>query len=81
MIHDEEPRDPLAAAFDSYERAPKDVVPKQVDHTVDDLRRLADGSAQVQVTHYELDEHGITRHTEWVSIAPPVINTNREENP
>lgn len=74
--HDD--RDPVRAAFDDYQRAPRDVVP-HVEHTVDDLRRLADGAAQVQVTHYEMSEHGVTRHTEWVTITRPITNTTREE--
>lgn len=70
--------DPLRAAFDNHQRAPRDIVP-HVEHTVDDLRRLADGTAQVQVTHYEMSEHGITRHTEWATITRPLKN-DREEN-
>jgi hypothetical protein len=64
-------RDPLRAAFDDHRRAHPDVVPRHVEHTVDDLRRLADGAAQVQVTHYEMTPEGITKYTEWATIAQP----------
>ena len=72
--HDDEHqdvRDPLRAAFADHRRAPRDVVPRHVEHTVDDLRRLVDGTAQVQVTHYEMTGDGITKHTEWATIAQP----------
>lgn len=72
-------RDPLRAAFDDYRPAPLDVVPpRNVEHTIDDLRRLADGTTQVLVTHYEVNEHGVTRHTEWVSVTQPVTNSEQE---
>jgi hypothetical protein len=72
-------RDPLRAAFDDHQRAPRDVVPRNVEHSVDDLRRLADGAVQVKVTHYDMNESGVTRHTEWATITKP-ITINREEN-
>ncbi|KLI07905.1 hypothetical protein ACT17_02820 [Mycolicibacterium conceptionense] len=73
-------RDPLRAAFTDHQRAPRDVVPRAVEHTVDDLRRLADGTAQVQVTHYEITADGITKQTEWVGIAQPISINNRKES-
>jgi hypothetical protein len=72
-------RDPLRAAFDDHQRAQPDVVPRNVEHSVDDLRRLADGAVQVQVTHYEMNESGVTRHTEWATVTQP-ITTKRGEN-
>lgn len=83
MINDNEQddmRDPLRAAFTDHERAPRDVVPRAVEHTVDDLQRLADGTAQVQLTHYEMTADGITKHTEWVGIAQPISINYRTEN-
>ncbi|MGB3483614.1 MAG: hypothetical protein WBB07_15550 [Mycobacterium sp.] len=70
-------RDPLRAAFTDYRRAPRDVVPC-VEHSVDDLQRLADGGATVQITHYSLDEHGISRHAEHVTITAPI--TRKDTN-
>jgi hypothetical protein len=72
--------DPIAAAFDQHRRAPRDVVPRTVNHAVGDVRRLADGAQQVLVTHYETTEHGVTKHTEWATITQPIINNNRKEN-
>ncbi|MCV7379958.1 hypothetical protein BST11_15360 [Mycobacterium alsense] len=69
--------DPLRAAFDNHQRAPRDIVP-HVEHTLDDLRRLADGTLQVQVTHYEMSEYGVTQFTEWATVAHPIANTREE---
>lgn len=78
MSHDGiDERDPLRAAFQSYERAPRDVVPR-VEHGAEDLRRLADGTTQVEVTHYEMTADGITKHTEWATVTRP-IDTEGEE--
>jgi hypothetical protein len=74
---DQDVRDPIQAAFDDYRRAPRDVVPK-VEHSLDDLRLLAGGGAQVTVTHYELGEDGITRHREHVTIAAPFTQSRKE---
>jgi hypothetical protein len=71
-------RDPIEAAFADYRRAPRDVVP-YAEHSLDDLRLLADGTAQVTVTHYEYDENGVTWHSERVGIAAPFINSERED--
>lgn len=71
--------DPLRAAFTDHRRAPRDVVP-HVKHSLDVLRHLADGTAQVTVTHYQLGEHGVTRHVERATITAPIINTRREEH-
>jgi hypothetical protein len=70
-------RDPLRAAFDSHRRAPRDVVPS-VAHSIDDLRHLADGGTKVQVTHYEMSDSGVTRHTEWTTITSPVTQLQEE---
>lgn len=70
--------DPIAAAFADYRRAPRDVVPRTVKHSLDALYQMADGTTQVTVTHYEYDENGVTRHSETVSIAPPFIKSERE---
>lgn len=70
-------RDPLQAAVDSYRRPPRDVVPHPA-HTVDDLKRLADGQAHA-VTYYDITEQGITRHTERVTITNPITH-ERDEN-
>jgi hypothetical protein len=80
--HDDEHqdlRDPLRTAFDDYQRAPRDVVPRTVEHTLDDLRLLADGGALVTVTHYELGADGITRHSERVTVAAPFIQSDEEK--
>jgi hypothetical protein len=71
--------DPIAAAFEQYEPAPRDVVPRRVEHTVDDLRRLADGRTAVKVVHYEYGADGVTRHESWTTIARPIINPELEE--
>jgi hypothetical protein len=83
-------RDPLRAAFDDYQRAPRDVVPRTVEHTVDDLRRLADCGAEVLVTHYEVHEEttetgetviaGIVKRTEWVAVTQPIMNNREDDN-
>jgi hypothetical protein len=65
-------RDPLRAAFDDYQPAPRDVVPPaRVEHPLDDLRALADGDGNVTVTHYEMTPEGVTRHVERVGIGAP----------
>ena len=69
--------DPLRAAFTDHQRAPRDIV-SLVAHGVDDLRRLADGSSTVEVAHYDIDEHGVTRYTERVTITAPIINARKE---
>jgi hypothetical protein len=69
MTHNDDPRDPLRAAFQDYGRAPRDVVPP-TPHRLDDLRALADGGP-VTVTHYEMTPEGITRHVETVGVAKP----------
>ncbi len=68
---DQDQRDPLRAAFESHQRAPHDVVPPH-EHSVDALRRLADGTEQVQISHYEITEHGVLKHTEWSTITRPI---------
>lgn len=70
-------RDPMRAAFDDHERAPRDIVPR-VEHSGDDLQRLADGGAPVQVTHYEIGEDGITQHVEHITITAPFTNDRKE---
>ena len=71
--HEHDARDPIAAAFADHQRAPRDVVPpRHIEHSVDDLHRLADGGAQVTVTHYEMDENGITRHSEQITVTAPI---------
>lgn len=77
MTDNEDQRDPLRAAFADHQRAPRDVIPpRQHGHSVDALRRLADGTTQVQVTHYEMTPDGITKHTEWVTITQPITGEN-----
>jgi hypothetical protein len=73
-------RDPLRAAFDNHQRAPREEVPRHtVEHSVDDLRRLADGTATVTLTHYEFGEDGITRHVvENVTITEPFTHPRKE---
>ncbi|BBZ34064.1 hypothetical protein [Mycolicibacterium confluentis] len=80
MIDDEDrdAHDPIQAAFDDYRSAPRDIVPRRVEHSLDDLRLLADGTAQVTVTHYEYNEHGVTAHSECVGITAPFIKSERE---
>jgi hypothetical protein len=81
MIDDEDQdggRDPIEAAFANYRRAPRDVVPRTVVHSLDDLRILADGAAQVTVTHYEYNDDGVTAHSERVGITAPFIESERE---
>lgn len=76
MIDDDQhaERFPLRAAFEDYRPAPRDIVPRaHAEHAVDDLRRLADGSAQVTVTHYELTEAGVAEYRETVTIAHPIM--------
>lgn len=70
-------RDPIAAAFDDYQRAPRDVVPHTA-HTVDELRDLADGTTQAQITHYEMNKYGVTQHTEWATITQPFTHTRED---
>ncbi|NTY57949.1 hypothetical protein FEG63_00095 [Mycolicibacterium sphagni] len=71
--------DPIARAFTDYQRAPRDVVPHTVHHSIDDLRRLADNTIQVMLTHYEMSDDGVTKHTEWATVTRPVT-IDREEN-
>ena len=73
MIDDEDQdeRDPLRAAFDDHQRPPRDVVPRTVEHSLDDLRLMAHGTAEVTLTHYEVSELGVTRHVERVTITEP----------
>ncbi|TLH72960.1 hypothetical protein C1S82_13010 [Mycolicibacterium cosmeticum] len=68
-------RFPLRAAFEDYRPAPRElpIARPHAGHSVDDLRRLADGSEQVQMSHYEMTEQGVTKHTEWVGITRPLI--------
>lgn len=75
---DEDQRDPLRAAFTDHERPPHDVVPHTPTHSVDDLRRLADGTQQVKLSHYELTADGITQHIEWITVTRPVIDSREE---
>jgi hypothetical protein len=77
MNNSDDMRDPLRAVFDDHQRAPRDVVP-HAEHSLDDLRRMADGTALVTVTHYELDERGVTRHSERVTITAPITNSGKE---
>lgn len=75
---DQDARDPLRAAFDDYQRAPRDIVPRTVEHSVDDLHLLANSDAQVTITHYEVDARGVTRHCERVTITAPFIESRKE---
>ena len=64
--------DPIQQAFDNYQPAPKDVVPRgEPDWTTDDLAALAGES--VDVTH--LTEDGPV--TETITITAPIT---REDN-
>ena len=75
-------RDPLRSAFENFRRAPRDIV-RKIEHSLDDLRRMADGTAQVTVTHYEVTEdedgvpNGITRRSERVTITAPITNNGK----
>lgn len=68
--NDQDDRDPLAVAFESHERAPRDIVPR-VEQPVDDLQRLANDGAPVEVTHYSITEGGVERHVERTTVTAP----------
>lgn len=71
--HDE--RDPLAAAFSDYQRAPRDVVPHNLRSIADDLTDLAAlAGTMLEIAHYESTEHGVTRLTERNTIE--IFNPN-----
>lgn len=63
-------RDPIAQAFNDYQRAPRDVVPRTV-LPVDDLAALA--GQTVTLNHYEIDDSGITTHTEQITVTAPIL--------
>jgi hypothetical protein len=76
-------RDPLRAAFDDYERAPRDVVPQRrpdVEHTARLLRRLADGHNVVEITHYDVGPDGVTKHVEKLTVCAPITSHPKEQN-
>lgn len=73
-------RDPIEAAFSEYRRASRDdvlrTVEHTVEHTVEDLRRLADGSAQVTITHSApTASHGTATQ---VTITTPFTRQGKE---
>ncbi|KUI00926.1 hypothetical protein AU189_11465 [Mycolicibacterium acapulense] len=77
MTNSEHPdgRDPIAAAFDDYQRPAADVVPRA--HDLDDelagvvaLDELA--GQTVTVTHYDMTPDGITQHVETATITAPI---------
>lgn len=59
--------DPIAEAFRTYQKAPKDVVPQQNN---DDSRPLPTGPQPV--TWHEITDQGITTHTENTEITKPI---------
>lgn len=61
-------RDPIAAAFEDYRPAPKELPSAPV---VDDaLDRVA--GQTVELRHYQTTEHGVTQHVEHITITAPV---------
>ena len=69
MSDESDGRDPLRAAFQDHQRAPRDVVPP-IQHDVDDLRALA--GTTVTVRHYELTSTGVREYTELIEICSPI---------
>ncbi|MBN3458797.1 hypothetical protein JNN96_32695 [Mycobacterium sp. DSM 3803] len=62
-------RDPLRAAFQDHQRAPRDIVPRSR-RSVDDLAALAGNT--VTVRHYELTSTGVREYTERIEICKPI---------
>lgn len=62
-------RDPLRAAFEGHQRAPRDIVPHSR-RSVDDLTALA--GSTVTVRHYELTSNGVREYTEQIEICTPI---------
>ncbi len=73
-----ERRDPLRAAFDDYQRPPRDTVPRPA-AVIDDLVALANSATQVDVTYYELTPTGVRRRSERATVTHPL--TTSEESP
>lgn len=67
-------RDPLRAAFQDHQRAPRDIVPHS-QRDVEDLRALA--GTTVTVRHYELASTGVREYTEQIEVCSPIT---QEEN-
>jgi len=77
---DSEDRDPIAAAFDGYRRPPADVVPStRSPGDVVDAELAAIAGQSVTVVHYDLDDDGITKYTELVTVTRPIINPHNNE--
>lgn len=70
MTDESDDRDPLRAAFQDHQRAPRDVVPHSQRHDIDDLRALA--GSTVTVRHYELTSTGVREYAEQIEICQPI---------
>lgn len=67
--------DDLREAFDEYsnQRPPKDIVP----HTAPaDASPIPTGTQEV--THYEITEDGVIKHTEQLYITPPITRKEHD---
>ncbi|MGH3967726.1 MAG: hypothetical protein ACRDTV_06315 [Mycobacterium sp.] len=65
--------DPIAAAFETYARPPRDVVPPapRLEHSTADLASLEGTTTTVR--HYEFGADGVTEHSERVTVTRPII--------
>ncbi len=71
-------RDPIQAAFDDHVPAPRDIVPRPpLEHSLDELAALA--GKTVTVTHYDIDDDGVTKTVEQAAITHPITERNAGE--
>ncbi|WP_280502434.1 hypothetical protein [Nocardia farcinica] len=66
-------RDPLRAAFEDYQRAPRDVVPREP-RPPDDIP-----TGMAEVVYYEMTANGVERITEHVHISTPYTGRHDDE--
>jgi len=65
--------DPIAKAFRDYQRAPREL-PTRRPTTFDDELGLVELAGQtVDVTHYSVDDQGVTQHVEHATITQPIM--------
>lgn len=76
---DPDGRDPILAAFDDYRRVPREL-PTRRPTTFDEELDLVELAGQtVDVTHFVVDDQGVTRHTERATITHPILPKGTEQ--
>ncbi|EKF25253.1 hypothetical protein C731_0780 [Mycolicibacterium hassiacum DSM 44199] len=71
--------DPIAKAIRDYQRAPREL-PTRRPMTFDEELGLVELAGQtVDVTHFVVDDQGVTRHTERATITHPILPKGTEQ--